>query len=180
MTDLTSAHNGRLGRFRFCPLCGTRLVISTQEDVPRLACPACSYIHYHNPIPAAGAIIRKDGRILFVRRKFDPKGGDWSFPAGFMEYDETPEECVLRELEEETGLTGDIKNLVGVYAAGDDPRNRVILIVYEVEITGGTEQPGDDAAELGYFPRNDFPKLAWASHHQALRDYFNRDEEKRN
>ncbi len=162
------------GGFCFCPHCATKLIVKTEEDLPRLACPSCGFIHYSNPIPAAGGIVVKDGRVLFVKRKYEPKVGDWSLPAGFMEHNETPEECALRELKEETGLTGIVKSLVGVYKAGDDPRTQVILIVYHLEVTGGTETPGDDASEIGYFAEGQFPKLAWLSHPRALRDFFAR------
>jgi len=91
-----------------------------------------------------------------------------------MEYGESPEECVIRELKEETGLTGVVKDLVGVYAAGDDPRSRVVLVIYHLEVVGGTETPGDDASEIGYFARGQYPKLAWSSHPRALHDFFAR------
>lgn len=168
---------GVLGNFRYCPYCATELAVTTEEDVPRLSCPSCGYVHYHNPVPAAGGIIVKDDRVLLVRRKFEPKAGDWSLPAGFMEYGESSEECVIRELKEETGLIGIVKNLVGVYAAGDDPRSRVVLIIYHLEVVGGTETPGDDASEIGYFARGQYPKLAWSSHPLALRDFFARHTE---
>ncbi len=163
-----------LGGYRFCPHCRTALIISEQEGVPRPACPACGFIHYNNPVPAAGAIIVRTGQILFVKRKYEPRIGLWSLPAGFMEHTESPEECVIRELQEETGLFGAVKNLVGVYAAGDDPRSRVVLIIYHMEVFGGEERPGDDAAELGYFPPGNFPPFAWNSHHRALGDFFAR------
>lgn len=164
----------RIGDFRYCPYCAAELALNAAEDVPRLGCPSCGFIHYRNPTPAAGGMVLKDGKILLVKRKFEPKVGEWSLPAGFMEYGESPTECVIRELKEETGLTGVVKDLVGVYPSADDPRTRVVLILYHIEVTGGTEKPGDDAAELGYFAEENYPKLAWSSHHRALRDFFAR------
>lgn len=172
--EILPVDRAALGGYRFCPHCATGMAISDREDVPRLACPSCGFVHYNNPVPAAGAIIMRDNRILFVKRKYEPRAGKWSLPAGFMEYDESPEECAVRELREETGLTGKIRELSGVYAAGDDPRSRIVLIIYHMEITGGVEQPGDDACEIGYFAAGDFPPFAWSSHHRALGDFFAR------
>jgi len=160
------------GQFRYCPRCATPLVATDENGHARPGCPSCGFIHYRNPTPAVGAVVLADGYVLLVRRKYEPRAGLWSMPAGFMEYDESPETCVLRELGEETGLTGAIKGLVGVYPAGDDPRTRVVLIVYHVLITGGTEIPGDDAEEVGYFPIDNYPQLAWSSHERALKDFL--------
>jgi 8-oxo-dGTP diphosphatase len=170
--DTQRADLAGLGGYRYCPHCATGLVVSDREDVPRLACPSCGFIYYNNPVPAAGAIILRDNHILFVRRKFEPRVGKWSLPAGFMEYNESAAECAVRELREETGLTGRVKDIVGVYAAGDDPRSRVVLIVYHMEVIGGAERPGDDAAEIGYFAKGNYPPFAWSSHDQALHDFF--------
>jgi len=51
-----------------------------------------------------GVLIR-DGAILLVQRKHEPFRGKWALPGGFVEYGETVEEAVLREFEEETGLS---------------------------------------------------------------------------
>ncbi len=159
------------GSFRFCPYCATALEVSHAEEVPRMACPKGHFVHYRNPVPAAGVIITKANRILLVRRRFEPKAGLWSLPAGFLEYGESPERCAVRELAEETGLSGEIQGLHGVYAAGDDPRTKVVLIIYLARITGGDLQPGDDADRVDYFPMDDLPELAWSSHRRAFADF---------
>src|SRR5512135_180301 len=126
---------------RFCLRCGTRLVSRDDNGSPRPACPACGWVWYHNPAPAAGVIVERDGEVLLVKRKYEPRAGAWCLPAGFMEYGETPEHCAVRELEEETGLVARLTGLFGVYAGMDDPRARAVLILYTAERVGGRLRP---------------------------------------
>ena len=113
----------------------------------------------------------RDGEVLLVRRRYDPRAGAWCLPAGFLEYGETPERCAVRELCEETGLGARLTGLFGVYAGFDDPRVRAVLIVYTAKRTGGRLTPGDDAIEAKFFPLSRLPRaIAFASHRQVLRE----------
>src|SRR5437899_11602901 len=117
-------------RVRFCLRCASPLVRRDDHGAPRPTCLKCGFIHYRNPVPAAGVILTWRGELLMVKRKYDPRAGAWCLPAGFMEYGETPERCALRELKEETGLSGSLGKLFGVYTGTDDPRVRAGLILY--------------------------------------------------
>jgi ADP-ribose pyrophosphatase YjhB (NUDIX family) len=157
--------------FRFCPRCATRLVRRDDHGSQRPTCPNCGFIHYRNPVPAAGIVLLKGAEVLLVRRKFEPRAGAWCLPAGFMEYGETPEHCAVRELEEETGIVARLTGLYGVYAGFDDPRVRAVLILYTAERISGRLHPGDDATDARYFPLRRLPaRIAFASHRQALRE----------
>ncbi len=135
----------------------------------RPTCPTCGYVWYRNPVPAAGVILVETGRVLLVRRRWDPRAGAWCLPAGFMEAGEHPEQSAVRELQEETGVIAQITGLFGVYAGFDDPRVRAVLILYTGVATGGEPRAGDDATELAWFPLDQLPDdIAFASHRQAL------------
>lgn len=164
-----------LDHARFCLRCGHRLVRRDDNGTPRPTCPACGYIHYRNPAPAAGVILARDGEVLLVKRKFDPRAGTWCLPAGFLEYGESPQRCAVRELREETGIRARLTGLFGVYAGIDDPRARTVLILYSAAAIGGRLEPGDDAIEARFFPLRRLPrKLAFASHQQAIAEYRER------
>jgi len=163
--------------FRFCPRCGQGLVKKILDGRERLKCinETCDFIYYHNPIPAAGAIVAADNGILMVKRAVMPKVGWWCLPAGFMEWSEHPSQTAVRELKEETGLDIELKSLFEIYSGQDDPRMNAVLILYIASITGGTLTAGDDAMEAKFFAFDDLPdKIAFISHRQALADYKKR------
>ncbi len=160
-------------QFRFCPVCGHELIERMEDQRVRQVCPGCGFIFYQNPAPAAGVILPRNGKILLVKRKFDPKAGLWSLPAGFVEYDESPAETAVRETKEETGLDIQIDRLLNVYGACDDPRTHVVLVVYVGHIVGGSLVPGDDAIEATFFPKNALPEdIAFSSHRKALKQFI--------
>jgi 8-oxo-dGTP diphosphatase len=155
--------------FRFCPRCATPLVLRDDHGTRRRTCPACGYVHYRNPAPAAGVLIHEHGRVLLVKRRFEPAVGAWCIPAGFIEYGETPRHCAVRELAEETGLRCRLGPLFGVYAGFDDPRVRAILVLYLARVTGGSITPGDDAIAARWFRIARLPRdIAFEAHRQAL------------
>lgn len=157
--------------FKFCPWCGSPLKSRELDGAMRSACTSCEYIWYKNPIPATGAIIVDDNRLLLVKRKYPPAVGDWCIPAGFMEYNESPVECCVREVKEETGLNIKIDRLFWNYKAGDDPRSMVVLILYLATVIDGKLVPGDDALETKYFDLEELPSnIAFSAHRKAIRD----------
>jgi ADP-ribose pyrophosphatase YjhB (NUDIX family) len=150
-------------------------VARDDHGMHRPTCPACGYIHYRNPVPAAGVLLEWRGGLLLVRRRFDPRAGAWCLPSGFMEYGETPERCALRELREETGIAGALGELFGVYAGRDDPRVRAVLVLYTATRAGGRLTAGDDAIEARFFPFDALPRpIAFEAHGRALADYARR------
>jgi 8-oxo-dGTP diphosphatase len=126
-------------------------------------------------VPAAGAVIVKDDKILMVKRGHPPRVGDWTLPAGFMEWDEHPRDTAVRELKEETGLDIELTGFFEVYSGSDDYRNNAVLILYHARVVGGRLEPGDDADEVRFFGFDELPQnIAFQAHHQALADYQER------
>lgn len=158
--------------FKYCPWCASPLELRRLDGKMRPACTSCEYIWYKNPIPAAGAIIMKDDKLLLVKRKYPPGVGDWCIPAGFMEYNESAVKCCIRELKEETGLDIEIEKLFWNYKAGDDPRSMVVLMLYLAESVDGDLRPGDDAMQAKYFDLDNLPdNIAFSAHRKAIRDF---------
>jgi ADP-ribose pyrophosphatase YjhB (NUDIX family) len=161
------------GEFKFCPMCGHALEnrLAELEHKERLVCPSCGFIDYDNPTPAAGVIVFVDDRLLLVKRKYMPKVGMWTLPAGFMESGEDAAECAVREAKEETNLDVEVIRLFGVYSAFDDPRAAVVLILYLCKKVGGTLECGDDASDGGFFELDHLPEdIAFRAHRHAIAD----------
>jgi len=112
--------------YKYCPRCGAEMINKRVDHKQRKVCPVCKFVFYHNPVPAAGVVIEKVNKILLVKRKYEPYKGDWCLPAGFMEYDESPEKCAIRETKEEINLDVELEGLFGVYSGKDDPRTHAV------------------------------------------------------
>ena len=110
-------------------------------------------------------------KVLLIERGDNPYKGCWAFPGGFMEMDETTEQCAIRELEEETGLKIEDVKQIGAYSKVDrDPRGRTITIAYLAVINAPMEVKGlDDAAKAQWFPIDELPELAF-DHDEIMRD----------
>lgn len=109
--------------------------------------------------------------VLLVERAQDPFKGRWAFPGGFMNIDETAEQCAARELEEETGVKAvPMEQLLTVSTVNRDPRERVISVVFfaVVDRAGCKIRAGDDAHDVRWFPIDGIPPLAF-DHDEILR-----------
>lgn len=107
--------------------------------------------------------------VLLIQRGMEPYKGQWAFPGGFLEMEESAEEGALRELREETGLHGAyIRQFHTFTAPQRDPRERVITIAYYALVRMQDVKGGDDAADARWFALTEVPQLAF-DHDQILR-----------
>ena len=123
---------------------------------------------YKYPRPAVTAdciVITKEAepKVLLIERGDEPFKGCWAFPGGFMNMDETTEQCAIRELEEETGLKVSKVYQIGAYSKVDrDPRGRTITVAYLAIIDASMAVKGqDDAAKAQWFPLSTLPELTF-------------------
>ena len=118
---------------------------------------------------ACDMILIEDGKMLLIKRAYDPFKGMWAIPGGKIEDYETAEQCAKREMKEETGLDIGLIRMTGLYSdPGRDPR-KVIAAAYLVKRIGGNVRAGDDAGEAKWFSLDSLPKLA-ADHGKMIED----------
>ncbi len=107
--------------------------------------------------------------VLLIERGIEPFKGHWAFPGGFLKMDEAAEDGALRELQEETGMTGAYIEQFHTFSAPErDPRGRVISIAYYALVPMQEVKGGDDAAKAQWFPVSEVPPLAF-DHDYILR-----------
>ena len=135
---------------------------------------------YPRPAVTADCILMTreiEPQVLLIERGNEPYKGYWAFPGGFLNMDETTEQCAIRELEEETGMKIGKVHQIGAYSKVDrDPRGRVISVVYLAIIDKPVEVKGqDDATKAQWWPINSLPSLAF-DHDEIMTDaiaYYN-------
>ena len=112
------------------------------------------------PMPAVIAVVLHGGQALLVRRANPPDAGLWGFPGGKIEFGETVAEAAIRELQEETGVTGEAQDVITtldiLVPSGDGGiRQHYILIAVRCRWLSGTPAAADDALEARWFPLAD-------------------------
>ncbi|MGM9842741.1 MAG: NUDIX hydrolase [Muribaculaceae bacterium] len=130
------------------------------------------YKYPHPSVTTDCVIFGFDGnklRVLLVKRGIEPYKGRWAFPGGFIKMDESAEDGALRELQEETGLTGAFIRQFHTFSDPNrDPRERVITIAYYALVRMKEVKGGDDADEAQWFALDEVPQLAF-DHDRILR-----------
>ena len=131
-----------------------------------------TYKYPHPSVTTDCVIFGFDGtklRVLLVERGIEPFKGRWAFPGGFLKMDESAENGALRELQEETGLSGAyIKQFHTFSDPNRDPRERVLTVAYYALVRMQDVKGGDDAAKAEWFALDEVPLLAF-DHDMILR-----------
>lgn len=103
---------------------------------------------------AAAVILNEDRAVLLVKSTYQ-RVHPWGLPGGSLEYGEHPEDAVIREVREETGLHICIERLLLVKSWYPDR----VGMYYLCRITGGTFRPSDEVSEFAFFPLEDLPDV---------------------
>lgn len=132
-------------------------------------------IIFRHPVTGTSIIpVLPDGRIVLIQRSDNRK---WALPGGMVNWGETIETTLHRELKEETGLhITKIRRLVGVYSAPErDGRVHSICVVVEVDAVGSIDpQDGNEVLNVRAFEPAAIPLGTLShDHDRQLQDYFN-------
>lgn len=118
-------------------------------------------------IGVGGAVVH-DGRLLMVRRASRRGRGNWQLPGGFIEPDETIEQAVVREVQEEAGITAEVEGVLGLRNRYDqDVGNGIYIVLLLKPVSGEPKADGREVDHAGYFTLeqirelNPLPPVNW-------------------
>jgi mutator protein MutT len=102
-------------------------------------------------IGVGGAVVRA-GQLLLVRRASRHGRGNWQLPGGFIEPDETIEQAVVREVQEEAGVTAEVEAVLGLRSRYDpESGNGIYVVLLLRPINGEPAADGYEVDHAGYF-----------------------------
>jgi len=105
----------------------------------------------------AAMIFDDQGCVLLFKhtyRKFE-----WGLPAGGLEYNEQPEQAIVREFFEETSMQIEVERLLLAESSSED---RNISLIFLCKIVSGVFKESSEISEIKYFNVNDLPRMLFA------------------
>jgi 8-oxo-dGTP diphosphatase len=116
------------------------------------------------PIVGVGAVVLMDGKVVLIKRRYEPLAGQWSLPGGTLEVGETLEAGAAREILEETGLVVEVGPVIEVFdRILFDPDQKVryhfVLIDYLCRPIGGELRHGSDVDDVALADPSDLERF---------------------
>jgi len=115
-------------------------------------------------VPGGSALVVDDHGHVLLQRRAD--SGNWALPGGTMDIGETLDQCVIREVKEETGLNIEITGLLGIYtdphhviAYADGEVRQEFNVTYLGRVIGGTIAVSDESTEVRFIDPADFDDI---------------------
>ncbi|HXX58499.1 MAG TPA: NAD(+) diphosphatase [Thermodesulfovibrionales bacterium] len=139
---------------QFCGRCGGQTEPKDEERAR--VCTQCGLVHYPTVSPATIVAVTK-GRQILLARSHRFHSDFYSVLAGFVEYGETFEECVKREVKEEVGI--DVKN-IRYFGSQHWPFPNTLMVGFTAEYGGGAITPDDlEIKDARWFDADDLPAI---------------------
>lgn len=153
----------------FCSQCGyDHLIFKIPEgdNIERQVCGSCGFIFYENPKVVVGAVVTYQDKYLLCRRNIEPQKGLWTYPAGFLENNETIEAGAIRETFEETRANINLHHLLGTYSL---LAVNQIHLIYSAEMRSPHFEKTPESSEVMLVSKSEipwetlaFPVINWA------------------
>ena len=157
----------------YCVRCGSVLETRLFEGRELEACPNDDFVLWRDPKVASAVVVETDGGILLGRRAIEPGYGLWCLPGGFVNDDEHPADSAVRECMEEISAAVELTSLIGVYHIPKSDAPSMVGIAYRGRLAeGATPMPGAEMLEVGVFPIDALPPLAFPSHRHVLAEFI--------
>ncbi len=162
--------------FRFCPRCGGAEIVNHEQKA--LHCQQCGFNYYHNAAAAVAGILETPRGILLARRTREPEAGRLDLPGGFVDYDESFEQALTREIHEELNL-----ELAQIQYLGSFPNHYRFggVAYFTADAVFVCQVPdleclryNDEIAQIVYYAPQEIPisEVGFHSMRQALQKYI--------
>jgi len=135
-------------------------------------CDCCGRYNSRNSV--GHALVIQKNKVLMVLRAHDPMSGFWGLPGGYIDWDETLEECALRELQEKTGYIGKNPVLFGIYSGSkrdQDGRQNVGIVYLVDQFSADTATTPEEILDVTWFDLDKLPEKIAFDHRQIIEDY---------
>lgn len=161
-----------VGEFSHCPFCRASLVRREEGGRLRPACPHCGFVQFLSLSATVSVLVVDDDQVLLGKRLAEPGRGQWSLPAGYIEFDDDLVGAGVREVKEETGLDVEITSLFNVIVSFWSPRYHFLTVFLAGHVVGGELGAADDLEEVAWFPlTGPFPEMAFQEDTDAIALY---------
>jgi ADP-ribose pyrophosphatase YjhB (NUDIX family) len=162
---------------KHCRECGVTVVYRLPDDGdtrPRAICIACQTVHYENPLNVVGTVPvwgAHGEQVLLCKRNIEPRWGQWTLPAGFMELGETTAQGAARETDEEAGAEYELLDLFTVMNV---VRVGQVHFYYRARLLSPVFHPGHETIEARLFTEAEIPwdEIAFRTVKVTLERYF--------
>jgi NAD+ diphosphatase len=154
-------------KWNFCPVCTKPMVPGNEDSV---ACPEGHFTKYATPVAATLVFVRNDDKYLILKRSHNPQKGWWDLPGGFVNYHESAEQTVIREIAEETGITdlGE-PQYIGTYPSPYGDIEIVMTVGFVIDSYNRDVVLSEENSEYKWVTLEEMPELAFEDCRNALR-----------
>ncbi len=159
---------------KHCRNCGVAVVYRVPDDGDtreRAVCPACTTIHYENPLNVVGTVPYWGEQVLLCKRNIEPRKGKWTLPAGFLELGETTAQGAARETDEEAGAQIELEGLFTVISVA---RVGQVHLFYRARLLSDQFNPGTETMEARLYAEHEIPwdEIAFRTVKETLTRFF--------
>lgn len=165
--------------FVYCPRCGGSTVEAHRKKAMR--CTKCEYVYFHNTGAAVAGVIEITEGVILTVRAHEPKAGMFDLPGGFVDYGESMEGALMREIREELGLDVVIESYLGSFSNSYFYRDVAYFtadsfFVCRPAAAGARIAGGEEISSWGIFPLDALPldRMGFESNVKALESYRSR------
>jgi ADP-ribose pyrophosphatase YjhB (NUDIX family) len=167
-----------LTHFVYCPRCGIAALEDDEHDVKAMKCTECGYRYFHNTASSASGIIEVGNKVVLVVRAREPLIGKYGIPGGFVDYNESIEEALKREIWEELKVQAEITGYIGSFPNRYEYK-RVVYHTVDVFFTcrrldNDVYSPCEDVLDVKELAPESLPldRFAFNSHVSAIKAYL--------